>query len=123
MSKRIHKPSRVAPTPVVGIGASAGGLEAFTQILNALPTDTGMAFVLVQHLEPKHESVLTTLLTRATKMPVREVREGMRVQPDHVYVIPANADMTLLDGLLHLTARKAPAGRHLPNDYFFQSLA
>ncbi len=116
------RPSK-SPTPVAGIGASAGGLEAFTQILNALPLDTGLAFVLVQHLEPKHESVLTTLLARATKMPVQEVREGMHVKPDHVYVIPANADMTLLDGLLHLVTRKAAAGRHLPIDYFFHSLA
>lgn len=109
--------------PIVGIGASAGGLEAFTQLLRVLPTDTGMAFVLVQHLEPKHESVLTTLLARATKMPVREAREGMHVEPNHVYLIPANADLSLLDGLLHIVGRKALAGRHLPIDYFFQSLA
>ena len=115
--------SKAPATPVVGIGASAGGLEAFRQILSALPTDTGLAFVLVQHLEPKHDSVLTTLLSRATKMPVSEVREGTRVQPDHVYVIPANADMSMVDGLLHLVGRKAPAGRHLPIDYFFHSLA
>jgi len=116
-----------APTPpippVVGIGASAGGLEAFTQLLGALPTDTGMAFVLVQHLEPTHKSVLTPLLARATKMPVQEVHEGMHVDANHVYVIPANADLSLLDGLLHIVGRKAPAGRHLPIDYFFSSLA
>jgi two-component system CheB/CheR fusion protein len=98
-------------------------LEAFTQLLRALPTDTGMAFVLVQHLEPKHDSVLTTLLARATKMPVQEVREGMHVEANHVYVIPANADLSMLDGLLHIVGRKAPAGRHLPIDYFFRSLA
>jgi len=102
-------PLPISPS-IVGIGASAGGLEAFTQLLRALPTDTGMAFVLVQHLEPKHESVLTTLLARATKMPVREVREGMGVEPNHVYVIPANADLSLLDGLLHIVGRKAAAG-------------
>ncbi len=109
--------------PIVGIGASAGGLEAFTELLHALPGNTGMAFVLVQHLEPKHESVLTTLLSRATKMPVREVRERMRVQPNHVYVIPANADLSLQDGMLHIVDRKAPAGRHLPIDSFLLSLA
>ena len=76
-----------------------------------------MAFVLVQHLEPKHESVLTALLARATRMPVTEVYENMHIQPDHVYAIPANADMSMVDGLLHLAARKAPAGRHLPIDY------
>ena len=112
------------PSPIiVGVGASAGGLEAFTQLLNALPSDTGMAFVLVQHLEPKHESVLNKLLARATRMPVQEVREGMHVEPDHVYVIPANADMSLVDGLLHIEGRKAAPGRHLPIDYFLTSLA
>jgi len=109
--------------PIAGIGASAGGLEAFTQLLRALPADTGMAFVLVQHLEPKHESMLTKLLARATGMPVHEVREGMRAEPNHVYVIPANADLSLMDGLLHIVGRRAPAGRHLPIDYFFRSLA
>jgi two-component system CheB/CheR fusion protein len=122
--KAIAVPSteQTAP-PVVGIGASAGGLEAFKQLLGALPMDTGMAFVLVQHLEPTHKSVLTPLLARATKMPVQEVREGMHVEPNHVYVIPANADMSLLDGLLHIVGRKATAGRHLPIDHFFASLA
>ena len=116
-------PSALSAPLIVGIGASAGGLEAFTQLLHALPTNTGMAFVLVQHLEPKHESVLTTLLARATTMPVHEVREGMRVEPNHVYVIPSNADLSMLGGLLHIVRRKAPAGRHLPIDYFFRSLA
>jgi len=115
-------PQQAIP-PVVGIGASAGGLEAFTQLLGAMPTETGMAFVLVQHLEPTHKSVLTPLLARATKMPVQEVREGMQVEANHVYVIPANADLSLMDGLLHIVGRKAPAGRHLPIDYFFSSLA
>ncbi len=82
-----------------------------------------MAFVLVQHLEPSHESFLTRLLTRATAMPVHEVREGMRIEPDHVYVIPANADLSLMDELIHVVGRRAPAGRHLPIDYFFRSLA
>jgi two-component system, chemotaxis family, CheB/CheR fusion protein len=108
---------------IVGIGASAGGLDAFTQLLHALPTNTGMAFVLVQHLEPKHQSILADLLVKATEMPVRGVREGMRAEPNHVYVIPANADLSLTNGLLHLARRRAPAGRHLPIDYFFQSLA
>ena len=108
---------------IVGVGASAGGLEALTELLRGLPADTGMAFVLVQHLEPKHESVLTTLLARATQMPVQEAREDMQVESDNVYVIPANADLSVLHGLLHIVGRKAPAGRHLPIDYFFNSLA
>ena len=115
-------PADSAPS-IVGIGASAGGLEAFTQLLRALPADTGMAFVLVQHLEPKHESILPSCWRRVTKMPVHEVREGMRAEPNHVYVIPANADLSLMDGLLHIVDRKAPPGLHLPIDYFFRSLA
>jgi two-component system CheB/CheR fusion protein len=82
-----------------------------------------MAFVLVQHLEPKHQSVLTALLARATKMPVAEVREGMHVDPNHVYVIPANADLSLLDGLLHIMRRKAAAERICPSTTFLRSLA
>jgi two-component system, chemotaxis family, CheB/CheR fusion protein len=109
--------------PVVGIGASAGGLEAYTQLLRSLPTNTGMAFVLVQHLEPRHESVLTRLLAKATRMPVQEAREGMRVEPDSVYVIPSNADLSLMDGLLHIVRRKALAGHHMPIDSFLESLA
>ncbi len=109
--------------PVVGVGASAGGLEAFTQLLEALPSNTGMAFVLVQHLEPKHESLLPRLLSRATEMPVHEVRQGMRLEANNVYVIPVNADLRLVDGLLHVVTRKALSGHHLPIDYFFRSLA
>ena len=109
--------------PIVGVGASAGGLEAFTQLLHALPANTGMAFVLVQHLEPRHESMLTKLLSRSTAMPVHEIRERMQIEANHVYVIPANTDLSLMDGLLHVVGRKAPAGHHLPIDYFFRSLA
>src|ERR1035437_4249374 len=81
--------------PVVAIGASAGGLAAFTDLLKALPAKSGMAFVLIQHLEPKHESALTVLLSKATKMPVFEVWNGMAFQPDHVYVMPPNKGMTI----------------------------
>jgi PAS domain S-box-containing protein len=109
--------------PIAGIGASAGGREAFTQLLRALPADTGMAFVLVQHLEPSHESMLTKQLARATTMPIHEVCEGMRVEPNHVYVIRANAELSLTDGLLHIAGRKAPARHHLPIDFFLGSLA
>lgn len=82
-----------------------------------------MAFVLVQHLEAKHESLLTDLLSKATRMPVTEVRRRTRVEPNHVYVIRANTDLSLVGGALHVVARKAPAGRHLPIDHFFLSLA
>src|ERR1700686_5280011 len=76
--------------PIVGIGASAGGLEAFRQMLEKLPTDTGMGFVFVQHLDPTHASQLTELLSRATQLPVFEARNRMAVKPNHVYVIPPN---------------------------------
>ena len=84
----LEQPTQTEPVAIVGIGASAGGLEAFTQLLHALPPDTGMAFVFVQHLEARHESMLTKLLSSATQMPIAEVKQGARVQPNHVYVIP-----------------------------------
>ena len=109
--------------PVVGIGASAGGLEAFTKLLKHLPNDTGMAFVLVQHLDPTHASALTEILSRATAMPVTEVKDGMRVEPNRVYVIPPNADMAILHDTLSLMPRSEDHGLHLPIDYFLRSLA
>src|SRR5882724_9027533 len=99
------EPSERATFPIVGIGASAGGLEAFSQLLRELPTDTGMAFVLLQHLDPKHESQLPEVLSRTTAMPVLTVTDHLRVAPDHVYVIPPNADMTIAGGLFALTPR------------------
>jgi two-component system CheB/CheR fusion protein len=109
--------------PIVGIGASAGGLEAFTQLLRNLPADSGMAFVLVQHLDPKHESRLADLLAKTTRMPVREVADRAPVQPNHVYVIPPNTIMTLAEDGLHLAPRSDLRGQHLPIDHFFKSLA
>ena len=85
--------------PIVGIGASAGGLEAFSELLRYLPERTGMAFVLVQHLDPKHESGLQEILARTTKIPVTEVTQGMVVQPDQAYVIPANTYLTIKNGV------------------------
>src|SRR5512142_3160885 len=105
------KPTPIAPPkehhfPVVGIGASAGGLEAFSNLLPHLPVDTGMAFVLVQHLDPSHESALVELLSRKTGMPVREVTNNLPVEANHVYVIPPNASMTLQGARLKLAPRK-----------------
>lgn len=111
------------PVAVVGIGASAGGLEAIKQLLQSLPATTGMAFVFVQHLEARHESMLTSILSNSTEMPIAEIKDGTPVAPNHVYVIPPNADIRLVDGVLHVFGRKAPRGRHLPIDDFFQSLA
>lgn len=109
--------------PVVGIGASAGGLEAFTRLLKHLPVDTGMTFVLVQHLDPVRESVLTKLLSKATTMPVREVTNNTRVQPNQVYIIPPNTSLTIAKGILKLQPRKKTDGVHRPIDHFFHSLA
>jgi two-component system, chemotaxis family, CheB/CheR fusion protein len=112
-----------APFPVVGVAASAGGLEAFTQLLSHLPADTGMAFVLIQHLAPDHESLLTEILARATNMLVKEVENGMKVEPNQVYVIPPNTKMILLEGLLELSPREKVFGKYMPGDAFFASLA
>jgi two-component system, chemotaxis family, CheB/CheR fusion protein len=109
--------------PIVGIGASAGGLEAFSELLHHLPEKTGMAFVLVQHLDPKHGSVLQEILSRTTKIPVTEVIQGVVVQPDHAYVIPANANLSIKNGMLQLASRMLTRGRHMPIDDFFRSLA
>ncbi len=109
--------------PIVGIGASAGGLEAFSELLRGLPEKTGMAFVLVQHLDPKHASTLHEILARVTKLPVTEITHGTPVQPDHAYVIPANTNLTIKHGILHLRARALSRGQHMPVDDFFRSLA
>ncbi len=116
-------PPRGKPFPIVGIGASAGGFEAFRELLKTLPADTGMAYVLVQHLDPKHESILTRLLSGITAMQVTEVREGVAVEPNCLYVIPPNATMRIRQGALHLTARGKSSVLHLPIDDFLRSLA
>jgi two-component system, chemotaxis family, CheB/CheR fusion protein len=104
--------------PVVSIGASAGGLAAFTALLKALPPESGMAFVLIQHLEPKHESALTTLLSKATAMPVVEVSDGLAVKSNHVYVIPPNKNLTIRKGTLRLAPRSEASGLQRPIDGF-----
>ncbi|MGI8432094.1 MAG: chemotaxis protein CheB [Chthoniobacterales bacterium] len=109
--------------PIVGLGASAGGLEAFTQLLKHLPADTGMGFVLVQHLDPQHESALTQLLARATGMPVREVTHNSRVAANHVYVIPPNTNLAIAGGILKLEPRPKGHAPHRSIDFFFESLA
>src|SRR6266850_6851895 len=99
------QPSRIEPFPIVGIGASAGGLEAATQLLKHLPSDTGMGFVLVQHLDPAHESALAQILGRATSMSVSEVTPNLPVEPNHVYVIPPNKNLSIEQGILKLPPR------------------
>ena len=109
--------------PVVGIGASAGGLDAYTQLLRHLPLDTGMAFVLIQHLDPNHKSMLTEILGRQTRLPVTEVEDRMTVEPNHIYVIPPKAQMSIQNGILNLVSREAKHGHFMPIDYFLRSLA
>jgi len=111
--------------PVVGIGASAGGLAAFEAFFSGMPADKNpdMAFVLVQHLAPDHESILTDLIRHYTRMQVSEVEDGVVVQPNCAYIIPPNCDMAFLNGTLHLLEPAAPRGRRLPIDFFFRSLA
>lgn len=113
-----------AAFPLVGIGASAGGLETFVELLAQVPPNAGMAFVLIQHLDRTHASYLSEALARSIKQPVTEIENGMRIKPDHVYVIPSNADVGVLDGALTLVPR-ATEGRalHLPIDFFFKTLA
>src|SRR4028118_1387588 len=112
-----------APFPVVGIAASAGGLEAFIQLLKPLPADTGMAFVLIQHLAADRHSLLSEILGRSTEMPVNEAQEGMAVEPNHVYVIAPNSELLLVEGLLRLLPREKIDGKYMPADAFFESLA
>src|SRR2546423_1554940 len=119
-----EKPRRNGkPFPVVGIGASAGGYEAFCEFLTHLPKDTGMAFVLVQHLDPKHKSQLTQLLGHTSTVPVLEAENQMEVEPNHVYVIPENTYMTITDGRLRLSPRNEFESPPMPIDVFFRSLA
>jgi two-component system CheB/CheR fusion protein len=119
--------------PIVGIGASAGGLAAFEAFFSGMPADKngfgkltagiGMAFVLVQHLAPDHKSILTELIRRYTRMQVFEVEDGMTVRHDCAYIIPPNRDMAFLNGSLQLLEPAAPRGQRLPIDFFFRSLA
>jgi two-component system CheB/CheR fusion protein len=119
----VEPAGKTAEFVVVGVGASAGGFEAFSQLLQAIPSNPALSLVFVQHLAPRYDSALTTLLGSQTQMPVIEVTEGVRVEPNHVYVVPPNAQMALLDGHLHLEARPADKTQYTPIDFFFGSLA
>ena len=115
---------RTAPTfPIVGVGSSAGGLEAFKKHFPGMPCDSGAAFVLVPHLDPNHESLLVELLTRYTKMPVLEANEGMVVEANHVYILPPNKYMTIADGVLRLTGPVLRGGLQTSIDLFLRALA
>ena len=111
--------------PIIGIGASAGGLAAFEAFFSGMPNDPkpNMAFVLIQHLSPDYCSILSELIQKHTLMPVHQVEDNMLVQPNCVYIIPPNHDMTLLNGALRLHSPTEPRGHRLPINYFFNSLA
>ena len=109
--------------PVVGIGASAGGLEAFKAFLGAMPPDSGMAFVLVQHLDPTHESMMTDLLAKYTAMRVRQIEDDMPVEPNTVFMIPPNKYLTVRRGKLHLSEPADRRGMRMPIDFLFRSMA
>ncbi|MDO8292312.1 MAG: chemotaxis protein CheB, partial [Gallionella sp.] len=125
------RPAPEAPQPaqeahgfsIVGIGASAGGLEAFEQFYRKVPPDSGMAFVLVSHLDPSHVSILTEILQRTTTMPVVEAQDQMKVEPNCVYAIPPNRDMAIFHGALQLSVPDQPRGQRMPIDAFLRSLA
>jgi two-component system CheB/CheR fusion protein len=120
------KPSHTATGSafaIVGLGASAGGLEAITQLLGALPEDTGMGFVLVQHLAPTHGSMLAEILGRATSMPVTEVKDEQAVEPNHVYVIPPDRSMLISGALFQLLPRREVRCQPRPLDTLYRSLA
>ena len=119
--KRPHVPTD--SFPVVAIGASAGGLEAYKEFFHALPVDTGMAFVLIQHLDPSHHSLLAEILSKATQIPVNEVKSGVRIEPNCVYVIPPGAFMAISAGAFTLTPRSKESGQHLSVNFFMRSLA
>jgi two-component system, chemotaxis family, CheB/CheR fusion protein len=118
-----QKAAKPEPGRVVGIGASAGGLDAFSRLLEELPRDTRMAFVLVQHLAPGYESALPVLLQKSTSMRVVQVADGILLQPDTVHVVPPNAEMQVVDGRLHLLPRPTGPSQYTPINFFFHSLA
>lgn len=120
---RPHLGANPAPCPVVGLGASAGGLEAFQNFLTSAPADAGLAYVLVQHLDPNHESMLAELLGRRTEMPVHQITDGMSIAPNTVYLIPPNASLNIEHAQLKLSDFSEPRGFRRPIDSFFRSLA
>ncbi len=116
-------PSGTADFLIVAIGASAGGLDACRKLIDAMPDNTGMAFILVQHLDPNHDSLLVDLLASHTKMTVSQAVEGVPLAPDHLYVIPPGAYLSVTGGALHLSEPEARHGARLPFDFLLRSLA
>jgi len=122
-TKKESDDAAAATVRIVGIGASAGGLEAFTELVGRLPAEAGLAYVLVQHLDPTHRSLLSELLGRATPLPVREITDHSTVEANHIYVIPPNCDLSVENGILHLSPRARDGGPARSIDHFLRSLA
>jgi two-component system, chemotaxis family, CheB/CheR fusion protein len=117
------KPKVTNVFPIVGLGASAGGLEALETFLSHMPPDSGMGFVIIQHLSPRHKSIMGSLLAKDTQMKVLEIKDGMKVKPNHVYLNPPNKDVTIINGALQLMDPVKTGGINLPIDSFFRSMA
>ena len=123
VEKKDSGPLTSRPFSIVGIGASAGGLEALEVFFKNMPADSGMAFVVIQHLDPMHKDMLSELLQRHTSMPVCQIHDGMALEPDRVHVIPPNRDLSVLHGVLYLLEHPITSGPRLPIDFFFRALA
>ncbi|RYZ25160.1 MAG: chemotaxis protein CheB, partial [Chitinophagaceae bacterium] len=121
--KKVSNKRKSKPYPIVAIGASAGGLEAIIEFLKHLSPTTGMAYLYIQHLDPTHKSMLPQILQRGTKMKVLEAKHRMRIEPNHLFVLPPNKDMEIIDGVVTLNPRQAKPVIHMPIDKFFVSLA
>jgi hypothetical protein len=113
----------MADFPIVGVGSSAGGLEALQKMFSAMPTDSGLGFIIAAHLDPTQKSHMTELLSRCTKMPVVQIENSIKVEPDHVYVIAPDQELTIRDGVVRTHKPAAPRGHRHPVDSFFRSLA
>jgi two-component system CheB/CheR fusion protein len=111
----------MAEFPIVGIGSSAGGLEALQQLFRAMPPDSGLAFIVAAHLDPTQKSHLTELLSRCTKMPVVQIENSIKVDPNHVYVIAPDQELTIKDGIVRTNKPTAPRGHRHPVDSFFRA--
>ncbi|WP_420851386.1 chemotaxis protein CheB [Rheinheimera hassiensis] len=111
------------PKTIVGIGASAGGLQALEQFLSHTPTDSGLAWIVVQHLDPTQKAMLAELLQRSTSMKVQQAAQGMPLRADQVYVIPPNTELRVHNGVMNLTTPQQARGLRLPVNILFQSLA
>ena len=120
---KVRAPAKEKPFHIIGIGASAGGLEAFEQFFSNMPPDSGMAFVIVQHLDPTGHSSMPQILSRFTKMPIKVAENVTRVEPNSIYLLPPNKSMGVQDGALYLQEPSRPPGLRLPIDFFFRSLA